>query len=128
MMVSRILKISVLISVAATLSGCAHMDEAASHVQVVNGNNAFTSQCKMLGPVSDEQSEWSFATPGETQAQILINLRSQAYKLYGADTIALQSLGRTGFSTDSGSAIALKCIRPELGSAEAPVHTVIDKQ
>ena len=64
MMVSRILKISALISVAATLSGCAHMDEAASHVQVVNGNNAFTSQCKMLGPVSDEQSEWSFATPG----------------------------------------------------------------
>ncbi|MCX9067890.1 DUF4156 domain-containing protein [Citrobacter portucalensis] len=127
MMVSKVLKISMFISVVSILSGCAHMDEAASHVQVVNGNNAFTSQCKMLGPVSDEQSEWAFATPGETQAQVLINLRSQAYKMYGADTIAVQSFGRSGFSTDSGSAIALKCIRSELGSAEAPVHMVIDK-
>lgn len=127
-MLSKTFKISVLTSILAVLSGCAHMDEAATHVQVVNGNNAFTSQCKMLGPVSDEQSEWAFATPGETQSQVLINLRSQAYKLYGADTIAIQSFGRSGFSTDSGSAIALKCIHPELGSAEAPIHTVIDKQ
>lgn len=101
---------------------------SSQHVQVVNGNNAFTAQCKMLGPVSDEQSEWAFATPGQTQEQVLINLRSQAYKLYGADTIAIQSFGHSGFTTDSGSAIALKCIRPELGSAEAPLHTVIDNK
>lgn len=45
MLVNKILKISVVFGFSAFLSVCAKMDDAAKHVQVVNDNNAFTSQC-----------------------------------------------------------------------------------
>lgn len=90
------------------VAGCATPPMNADRVTVIQGSNAFTSNCKMLGPVSDSVSAWKFASYQHALQQVIWNMQAQAFERYGADTISIQNAGNS-LGESFGQAVALKC-------------------
>lgn len=102
------LKIGSLSTFLFILIGCATAPENSEKVTVINGNNAFTSSCKMLGTVTSVVNPWAFGTESEASKQALWNMQAEAYNVYGADTLSIQRFG-TSLTEIGGQGIALKC-------------------
>lgn len=90
------------------LIGCATAPENSEKVTVINGNNSFTSSCKMLGTVTSVVNPWAFGSESEASKQALWNMQADAYDTYGADTLSIQRFG-TSLTEIGGQGIALKC-------------------
>lgn len=88
--------------------GCATAPENSEKVTVIQGDNAFTGSCKMLGSVTSIVNPWSFGSESEASKQALWNMQAKAYELYSADTLSIQNFG-TSLTEVGGQGIALKC-------------------
>jgi len=75
---------------------------------IYSQDSTLISNCKRLGSVSSEINSITRATEEEGITQIKNNLRDQAFRQYGADSVALLNLD-TSSSKIKGEGIALQC-------------------
>jgi hypothetical protein len=80
----------------------------AQNVVLHEETNSSLNDCKRLGPVSTEVSLWKMPTIDAGHVQAKDNLRADAYRQYGADTVVLGKLD-TYVTKIEARGVALKC-------------------
>lgn len=90
------------------IQGCATITPEAETVMVHSQVSNLLDDCERLGNVSATVSGWSKGTWGDVYQQAKNDLRDQAYKKYGADTVAIINSDKQGSSVTM-QGIAFKC-------------------
>lgn len=104
----RVSQASTVVATCLLMIACASAPPNADKVTVVDGRNAFTANCELLGPVSDSVNAWKFSDLQEARTQVIWNMQAKAYNFYVADTLSVESIG-SSFTSVFGTGTALKC-------------------
>jgi hypothetical protein len=97
------------IAAAIVVAGCAtNVPPEAQNVVLHEETSSSLKDCKRLGPVSTEVSLWKMPTIDAGHVQAKDNLRAEAYRQHGADTVVLVNLD-TYITKVEARGVALKC-------------------
>ena len=98
-----------MIAAAVAIAGCTTtMAPEAQNVVLHDHMSAMGQGCTQLGPVSTEVSLWKMPTIDAGHAQAQDNLRADAYRQYGADTVVMKNMD-TQVTKVLAQGVAFKC-------------------
>jgi len=97
------------IAAAIAVAGCTTTSAPeAENVALYENMGNIAQRCKQMGPVSTEVSLWKMPTIDAGHMQAENNLRADAFKQYGADTVVLNNMD-TFITKVVAQGIAFKC-------------------
>jgi len=97
-----------IILVSLMIQGCATITPEAQNVVVHSQVSNLLDDCKRLGSVSATVSGWSKGTWEDVHQQAKNDIRDQAFRKYGADTVAIVNTDKYATSI-TVQGIAFKC-------------------